>query len=135
MGTENELIQFDSPRNIRKHICLLKFKVSNKDIATTLMMLIMRIICLLKTLSRYIQLAEFFVLYALFNHMCSKFLKNIYMIWIISKDIYHFLAGFIWCQLFPGLFQIVPGWFQVVLDGFRSFRVVLVLVSTYRRPY
>ena len=26
--------------------------------------------------------------------------------------------------MFPGLFQIVPGWFQVVLDGFRSFQVV-----------
>ena len=26
--------------------------------------------------------------------------------------------------MFPGLFQIVLGWFQVVLDGFSSFQVV-----------
>ena len=25
--------------------------------------------------------------------------------------------------MFPGLFQIVPGWLKVVLDGLRSFQV------------
>ena len=46
------------------------------------------------------------------------------MIWLISEDFGYFLAGFRWCQLFPGSFQIVPGWFQLVLDGLRSFQVV-----------
>ena len=51
---------------------------------------------------------------------------------LISEDIAYFLASFRCCKLFPArkfslfpaLFQIVPGWFQVVLDGFRSFQVV-----------
>ena len=37
--------------------------------------------------------------------------------WVILRNIGSFLAGFRWCQLFPGL----PQW---VLDGFRSFQVV-----------
>ena len=46
------------------------------------------------------------------------------MIWLISEDIGYLLAGFRLCQLFYGLFQIVPGWFQMALDGFRSSHVV-----------
>ena len=46
------------------------------------------------------------------------------MIWLISEDIGYLLAGFRLCQLFCGLFQIVPGWFQMALDGFRSSHVV-----------
>ena len=60
----------------------------------------------------------------MFNHMCFKFLKKIYKIWLILEDIGYFLAGFRSCQLFPGLFQIVPGWFQVVLHDIRSSQVV-----------
>ena len=46
------------------------------------------------------------------------------MIWLISEDIGYLLAGFRLCQLFYGLLQIVPGWFQMALDGFRSSHVV-----------
>ena len=46
------------------------------------------------------------------------------MIWLISEDIGYLLAGFRLCQLFYRLFQIVPGWFQIALDGFRSSHVV-----------
>ena len=41
----------------------------------------------------------------------------------------YFLVGFRWWHLFPGLFQIIPEWFQVVLDGFRSFHQVVPLFS------
>ena len=78
-GTESESIRFGSPRNNWKHINLLKFrsvnletilyackKISKQilrhlylsiDKSTTLMMLIMSIVCLQKTLNRYIRLA------------------------------------------------------------------------------
>ena len=72
---------------------LITVKVKNKGTGTTLMMLIMlimSIVCLLNTLNKYIRLAECLSC----STMCFKFLKKIYMIWLISENIDYFLAGF-----------------------------------------
>ena len=55
------------------------FKVSNIDTDMTLMMLIMSIVCLLKTLNRHIRLAEF---------LCSVNYVQPYMLQILEENLY-----------------------------------------------
>ena len=78
------------------------------------MMLIMSFVCLLKTLNRNIQLDE---------TLCSVNYVQPYVLQILEKNL-HDMAHLRGYRLFPGLFQIVPVWFQVALDGFRLFQVV-----------
>ena len=71
------------------------------------MMLIMSFVCLLKTLNRYLRLAE---------SLCFINYVQSYMLQTLEENLYHtahfrgyrFFHGFRRCQLFPGLFQIVP---------------------------
>ena len=81
------------------------------------MMLIMCIFCLLKTLNRYIQLAE---------SLCAVNYVQPYVFQIIEENLYDYGSFFkIW--LFLDWFQVmsVVCWLvSVVLDGFRSFQVV-----------
>ena len=97
-----------------------------------LMMLIMPIICLLKTLNKCIRLAECF---------CSINYVQPYGV----PNFWRKCAWYGWFQrkwLFPSWFQVMPLvswlvsynsygfiWFQVVLDGFRSFHQVVPLFS------
>ena len=106
-------IEQEIPKSNYEHQML---KGNNIDTGATLMMLIMSIVCLLKTLNRYIWLAES-LCSTMFNHICFKFLKKFMWSWFILRNIGYLLACFRWYQLFPGLSQ-------VVLDGFRSFQVV-----------
>ena len=77
------------------------------------MMLIMSIVCLDKTLNKFIRLAEF---------LCSVNYVQPYMLQTFEENLYH-MTHFREYRLFPDLFQIVPGWFQVVLDAFRLLQV------------
>ena len=73
------------------------------------MMLIMSIACLFKTLNRYIRLAESFYYVNYVQSDVFQILEKNLQDMVILEDIGYFLAGFRSCQLFPGLFQIVPG--------------------------
>ena len=85
------------------------------------MMLIMSIVCLLKTLNRYIRLAE---------TLCSVNYVQPYVLQILKKNL-HDMAHFIGYRLFPGWFQVmsVVSWpfsdssFKVS-GSFRWFQVV-----------
>ena len=78
------------------------------------MMLIMSIVCRLKTLNRYIWLAE---------SLCSVNYVQPYVFQFLEENVYD-MDHFREYRFFPGWFQIVPGWFQLVLVGLRSFQVV-----------
>ena len=58
------------------------------------MMLIMSIVCLLKTLNRYIRLDETLRSVNYVKPYVLQILEKIYVIWLISEDIGYFLAGF-----------------------------------------
>ena len=76
-------------------------------------MLIMSIVCLVKTLNKFIRLAE---------SLCSVNYVQPYMLQTLEENLYH-MIHFREYRLFPDLFHIVPGWFQVVLDAFRLLQV------------
>ena len=85
------------------------------------MMLIMYVVCVLKTLNRYIRLAE---------SLCSANYVQTYVFQILEENL-HDMAHFRRYRLFPGWFQVMPfiSWiaperFQVILDGFRSLQVL-----------
>ena len=86
-----------------------------------LMMLIMSIVCLLKTLNRYIRLDE---------TLCSVNYVQPYVLQILEKNL-HDMANFRGYRLFPGWFQVmsVVSWLVsdsscMVSGGFRWFQVV-----------
>ena len=86
-----------------------------------LMMLIMSIVCLLKTLNRYIRLDE---------TLCSVNYVQPYVLQILEKNL-HDMAHFRGHQLFPSWFQVlsvvsllVSESSCMVSDGFRWFQVV-----------
>ena len=58
------------------------------------MMLIMSVVCLLKTLNRYIRLAESLCSVNYVQTYVFQILEENYIIWLISEDIGYFLAGF-----------------------------------------
>ena len=62
------------------------------------MMLIMSVVCLLKTLNRYIRLDE---------TLCSVNYVQPYMLQILEKNL-HDMAHFRGYRLFPGWFQVMP---------------------------
>ena len=85
------------------------------------MMLIMSIVCLLKTLNRYIRLAE---------TLCSVNYVQPYVLQILEKNL-HDMAHFRGYRLFPGWFQVMSVVSRFVSDsswmvsgGFRWFQVV-----------
>ena len=77
------------------------------------MILITSVVCLLKTLNRYIFLAE---------SLCSVNYVQPYMFQTLEEYFCH-MAHFRGYRFFPGWFQVMSqlfsGWFQVFLDGFR----------------
>ena len=85
------------------------------------MMLIMSVACLLKTLNRYIRLAE---------SLCSVNYVQPYVFQIIEENL-HDMVHFRGYWLFPGWFQVMPvvSWllsdsFCMVSSGFKWFQVV-----------
>ena len=85
------------------------------------MMLIMSVVCLLKTLNRYIRLDE---------TLCSVNYVQPYVLQILEKNL-HDMAHFRGYRLFPGWFQVmsVVSWLVsdsscMVPGGFRWFQVV-----------
>ena len=85
------------------------------------MMLIMSIVCLLKTLNRYIRLDE---------TLCSVNYVQPYVLQILEKNL-HDMAHFKGYRLFPGWFQVmsVVSWLVsdsscMVSGSFRWFQVV-----------
>ena len=85
-----------------------------------LIMIIVFIVYVLKTLSRYIPLTEWLCSVNYIQPHVFQFLEE------ISYDIAEFRgyqlfpSRFQGCQLFPDWFQIVFGCFQVLLDGFSA---------------
>ena len=91
-----------------------------------LMMLIMPIICLLKTLNRYIRLAE---------SLCSVNYVQPNVFQILEENLYH-MADFMRIWLFPGWFQVMSVVSWLVSDSswmisslFTWFQVVPVCSS------
>ena len=85
------------------------------------MMLIMSVVCLLKTLNRYIRLDE---------TLCSVNYVQPYVLQILEKNL-HDMANFRGYRLFPGWFQVMSVVSRFVSDsswmvsgGFRWFQVV-----------
>ena len=87
----------------------------------TLMMLIISVVCVLKTLDRYNWLAEY---------LCSVNYVQTYVFQILEENL-NDMAHFRGYRLFPGWFQVMPvvSWlvsdsFWMVSGGFRLFQVV-----------
>ena len=87
----------------------------------TLMMLMMSLVCLLKTWNRYIRFSE---------SLCSGNYGQQYVFQVLGENL-HDMANFRGYRLFPGWFNVmsVVSWFvsgssSMVSGGFTWFRVV-----------
>ena len=82
-----------------------------------MLIIIMSIVCLIMTLSRYIRLVESLCFVNYVQPYLFQILEKRSMIWLVSEDIVYFLPG--WFQVMPVVSWLVSGgfrWFQVVPD-------------------
>ena len=77
-------------------------------------MMLMSVACVLKTLNKYIRLAE---------SLCSVNYVQTYVFQILEENL-NDMAHFRGYRLFPGWFQLVSDSFWMVSGGFRLFQVV-----------